>query len=103
MANPSASQTPASQTRASRITAEFTIEPFAAAAPGPHVQAAIAVAEDRAAKDTRVRVEVGPFGTSIEGPTTAVLEIVSAVNEAAVITGATRVSLQLTVTPAASD
>lgn len=79
------------------LVAEFTIEPFEAATPGPHVQAAIAIAEARAAADPSIRVEVGPFGTSLEGPATVVLDIVAAVNEAAVFGGATRVSLQLTV------
>lgn len=79
------------------LIAEFTIEPFEAATPGPHVQAAIKVAQDRAADHPTVKVDIGPFGTSIEGPATVVLEIVAAVNEAAVINGATRVSLQLTV------
>lgn len=79
------------------LVAEFTIEPFEPAAPGPHVQAAIKVAQDRAGADPTVMVDVGPFGTSIEGPATIVLEIVAAVNNAAVLNGATRVSLQLTV------
>ena len=79
------------------LVAEFTIEPFEAAVPGPHVQAAIDIAEARAAVDPSVRVEVGPFGTAIEGSAAVVLEIVAAVNEAAVLGGATRVSLQLTV------
>ena len=79
------------------LVAEFTIEPFEADAPGPHVQAAIAVAESRAAGDPAIRVEVGPFGTLIEGPASVVLDVVAAVNEVAVRQGATRVSLQLTV------
>lgn len=79
------------------LVAEFTIEPFEADAPGPHVQAAIDIAQGRAVADPTIRVEVGPFGTSIEGPALVVLDIVAAVNEAAVVQGATRVSLQLTV------
>ena len=79
------------------LVAEFTIEPFEAAAPGPHVQAAIDIAKERSADDPALSVEVGPFGTSIEGPAAVVLEIVAAVNEAAVTKGATRVSLQLTL------
>lgn len=79
------------------LIAEFTIEPFEAAAPGPHVQAAIAIAEERSAANPAVSVEIGPFGTAIEGPAEVVLDIVAAVNEAAVLKGATRVSLQLTV------
>lgn len=79
------------------LIAEFTIEPFEAAAPGPHVRAAIAVAQASADADPAITVEIGPFGTSIEGPASSVLEIVASVNKAAVDAGATRVSLQLTL------
>ena len=75
-------------------TAEFTTEPFVDGAPGPHVQAAIAVAEEAG-----LEVEVGPFGTSVTGETPAVVSTVDAVLRAAVEHGATRVSLQLTVDP----
>lgn len=72
--------------------AEFTIEPFVEGDPGPHVKAAIAVAEAAG-----LDVEVGPFGTAVEGETITVLDAVDAVVRAAVANGATRVSLQLTV------
>lgn len=72
--------------------AEFTIEPFVEGEPGPHVRAAIAAAEAAG-----LTVEVGPFGTSVEGGSAAVLDAVDAVVRAAVEHGATRVSLQLTV------
>jgi len=75
-------------------TAEFTIEPFVDGAPGPHVQAAIAVAEEAG-----LEVEVGPFGTSVTGETPVVVSTVDAVLRVAVEHGATRVSLQLTVDP----
>ena len=75
-------------------TAEFTIEPFVDGAPGPHVQAAIAVAEEAG-----LEVEGGPFGTAVTGETPAVVSTVDAVLRAAVEHGATRVSLQLTVDP----
>lgn len=78
-----------------RLLAEFTIEPFEAANPGPHVQAAIEVAQ--AASSSELTVEVGPFGTAIAGPARRVLAIVHEVNAAAIASGATRVSLQLTV------
>jgi len=42
-------------------------------------------------------VDVGPFGTAIEGESADVLNAVDAVVRAAVANGATRVSLQLTV------
>ncbi len=72
--------------------AEFTIEPFVQGDPGPHVRAAIEVAEAAG-----LDVEVGPFGTSVEGGSAAVLDAVDAVVRAAVANGATRISLQLTV------
>ena len=75
-------------------TAEVALAPFVAGAPGPHVQAAIAVAEEAG-----LEVEVGPFGTSVTGETPAVVSTVDAVLRAAVEHGATRVSLQLTVDP----
>jgi len=88
-------------------TAEFTIEPFVDGAPGPHVQAAIAVAEEAGLEvevgpfgtSVTLEVEVGPFGTSVTGETPAVVSTVDAVLRAAVEHGATRVSLQLTVDP----
>ena len=72
--------------------AEFTIEPFVEGDPGPHVSAAVAVAEAAG-----LAVDVGPFGTAIEGESADVLNAVDAVVRAAVANGATRVSLQLTV------
>ena len=72
--------------------AEFTIEPFVEGDPGPHVRAAVAVAEAAG-----LDVDVGPFGTAIEGGSADVLDAVDAVVRAAVANGATRVSLQLTV------
>ena len=44
------------------ISAEFTIEPFVEGAPGPHVRAAINVAEAAG-----LAVDVGPFGTAVSG------------------------------------
>ena len=75
-------------------TAEFTIEPFVDGAPGPHVHAAITVAEEAG-----LDVEIGPFGTSVTGGTPVVVSTVDAVLRAAVEYGATRISLQLTVDP----
>ncbi len=79
----------------SLLLAEFTIEPFEPSNPGPHVRAAIDVAEE--ASSRQLTVEVGPFGTSIDGPTDQVLAIVHEVSSAAIANGASRVSLQLTV------
>ena len=75
-----------------QIAAEFTIEPFVEGAPGPHVRAAIDVAESAG-----LSVEVGPFGTAVSGTSETVLDTVDAVVRAAIANGATRVSLQLTV------
>ena len=74
------------------ISAEFTIEPFVEGAPGPHVRAAIDVAEAAG-----LAVDVGPFGTAVSGESESVQETVDAVVRAAIDHGATRVSLQLTV------
>lgn len=81
-----------------RMVAEFTIEPFVEGDPGPHVRAAIEAAEGEGLK-----VEVGPFGTSVEGDSVTVLNAVDAVVRAAVAHGATRVSLQLTRTVHTSE
>jgi uncharacterized protein YqgV (UPF0045/DUF77 family) len=72
------------------LTVEFTVEPFVAGEPGPHVRAAIA-----AAQQSGLAVEVGPFGTSVSGDDARVLDAIDAVVRAAVAAGATRVSLQL--------
>ena len=47
------------------LTVEFTVEPFVAGEPGPHVQAAI-----EAARRSGLAVDVGPFGTSVRVTTT---------------------------------
>ena len=78
----------------SDLVVEFTVEPFVEGAPGPHVRAALAAAEDVASR-TGLRVVFGPFGTSITGPDAAVLDALDAVVRSALAAGATRVSLQL--------
>jgi uncharacterized protein YqgV (UPF0045/DUF77 family) len=72
------------------LTVEFTVEPFVAGEPGPHVRAAI-----EAARRSGLAVDVGPFGTAMSGDDDRVLDAVDAVVRAAVAAGATRVSLQL--------
>jgi uncharacterized protein YqgV (UPF0045/DUF77 family) len=72
------------------ITAEFTIEPFVEGDPGPHVLAAIEVAESAG-----LAVEIGPFGTSVSGDPEVVLSTVDGILRAAVANGATRISLQV--------
>jgi len=73
------------------ITAEFTVEPFVEGSPGPHVQAAIQIAEEAGLK-----VEIGPFGNSITGDPNIILPLISSMLSAAVNNGATRISLQVT-------
>ncbi|MDP6696335.1 MAG: thiamine-binding protein [Acidimicrobiales bacterium] len=72
------------------MTAEFTIEPFVDGDPGPHVLAAIEVAESAG-----LAVEIGPFGTSVGGDPEVVLSTVDGILRAAVGNGATRISLQV--------
>jgi uncharacterized protein YqgV (UPF0045/DUF77 family) len=72
------------------LVVEFTIEPFVAGEPGPHVRAAI-----DAAHGSGLEVDVGPFGTSVTGDDAGVLDAVDAIVRAAVTAGASRVSLQL--------
>lgn len=76
------------------LRAEFTVEPFTAGEPGPHVQAAF-----DAATAEGLAVEFGPFGTSIDGDDELVVEAVAAVLRAAMAHGATRVSVQVETTP----
>ena len=80
------------------LVAEFTIEPFEPAAPGPHVRSAIDAAEAGALDHQGVTVEIGPFGTTIQGPASSVLDVVATVNRTAIESGASRVSFQLTLT-----
>jgi uncharacterized protein YqgV (UPF0045/DUF77 family) len=72
------------------LRVEFTIEPFVAGAPGPHVLAAV-----DAAGAHGLAVEFGPFGSSGEGADADVLPAVDAAIRAALAAGATRVSVQI--------
>jgi uncharacterized protein YqgV (UPF0045/DUF77 family) len=72
------------------LRVEFTVEPFVAGAPGPHVYAAI-----DAAGAHGLTVEFGPFGSSGEGDDAVVLAAVDAATRAALDAGATRVSAQI--------
>jgi uncharacterized protein YqgV (UPF0045/DUF77 family) len=73
-----------------RGRAEFTVEPFVDANPGPHVMAAIDEVRSRG-----FEAEIGPFGTAITGEAAAVTEAIAAMLEAARAAGATRVALQI--------
>lgn len=69
---------------------EFTIEPFEAGSPGPHVVAAVEAAEDHGGP-----VDVGPFATSVTVPRADVPALVHDVLRAALANGATRIALQI--------
>ena len=72
------------------LRVEFTVEPFVAGAPGPHVIAAV-----DAAGAHGLAVEFGPFGSSGEGADADVLRAMEAAIRAALDAGASRVSLQI--------
>lgn len=69
------------------VRSELTIEPFIEGEPGPHVNQAIAVL-----RESGFEPEVGPFGTAIEGPATAVHRAIHDATVAAFANGATAVS-----------
>lgn len=73
-----------------RLRAEFTVEPFLPGKPGPHVRAAI-----DAAGAEGLTVEVGPFGSSIDGREAAVLAAVARLHAAAFAAGAQRVVVEM--------
>lgn len=74
------------------VHAEFTVEPFEEGNPGPHVEAAISALEPEES-------DIGPFGTSIEGSLDQVLSAAARGIRAAMEAGATRVSVNMVVTP----
>ena len=74
------------------VHAEITVEPFEEGNPGPHVEAAInALAPNEA--------DIGPFGTAVEGSLDQVLSAAASGIRAAMEAGATRVSVNMVVTP----
>ncbi len=79
------------------LTLEFTIEPFVAGQPGPHVLEAVAAAEGLGAT-----VEFGPFGSSCTVPVDRAGEVVGAIVAAAFAHGATHVSLAASTTAVGS-
>jgi hypothetical protein len=70
------------------LTLEFTIEPFVAGHPGPHVLEAVAAAEALGAS-----VEFGPFGSTCTVPVERAGEISRAIIDTAFAHGATFVTL----------
>lgn len=71
--------------------AEFTIEPFDEGKPGPHVTEALSAVEK-----TGLLVNMGPFGTSVEGTAEEVVHAVEAALTASLSRGATRVTATVT-------
>ncbi|HEV8299168.1 MAG TPA: hypothetical protein VGQ20_17795 [Acidimicrobiales bacterium] len=73
-----------------RARVEFTIEPFADAAPGAHVMAALDAVRARGHDP-----DFGPFGSTVEVPASLAGTTVRAVVDAAVRSGATRISIRV--------
>jgi hypothetical protein len=80
------------------LTLEFTIEPFVAGHPGPHVLRAVAAAEALG-----VTVEFGPFGSSCSVTPERAGEVARAILDAAVAHGATHVSLHVSALAATRE
>lgn len=76
-----------------RLRVEFTTEPFDLEEPPPHAVAARDLVES-AALDA---VDVGPFGNSAEGGAEVVLDAVDELLRRSLASGATRISLQVSV------
>lgn len=72
------------------VHVEFTIEPFVEGEPGTHVLAAIAAARAHGAD-----VEIGPFGSDCTVESARAGAIVGAVVDAALVNGATHVSVHV--------
>lgn len=70
--------------------AEFLVEPFTEGTLGPPVLASL-----EAAEALGFTPEIGPFGTTIDGPCQEISDAVAAVIMAAMDDGATRVSIQV--------
>lgn len=73
-----------------KLRLEFTVEPFVEGKPGRHVRAAIDEARRQGFEP-----EVGPFATTIEGPSDAVVAALSAITGAAFGAGASRVAVSV--------
>ncbi|MHA6759110.1 thiamine-binding protein [Streptacidiphilus sp. PAMC 29251] len=73
-----------------RLKVEFTTEPFELDGFPDHAKAA-----RRAVDQAGLTVDVGPFGTSAEGPATDALAAITRLLEDTLANGATRISLQI--------
>lgn len=74
------------------VSAEFLVEPFREGALGPHVTAAIDAVEAAG-----LGVDVGPFGSRVEGTPEQVAPALAAALEAAIGAGASRVNISVSV------
>ncbi|MEO3841513.1 MULTISPECIES: hypothetical protein [unclassified Streptomyces] len=82
-----------------RLRVEFTTEPFDLEEPPPHAVAARDLVES-ADLDA---VDVGPFGNSAEGGAEVVLDAVDELLRRSLASGATRISLQVSVVGGAPE
>jgi uncharacterized protein YqgV (UPF0045/DUF77 family) len=80
---------------ADRMRIEFTIEPWVEGGHPPYVQAALARAEA-----SGLPMDLGPFGTGVEGDATDIYALIPELLEAAMGAGAGRVSLQISAVAA---
>ena len=77
-----------------RMRIEFTIEPWVEGGHPPYVRAALARAEA-----SGLPIDLGPFGTGVEGDASDVYALVPELLEAAMGAGAGKVSLQISSVP----
>lgn len=75
----------------SRVRVEFTVEPFRAGRPGPHVKSALAAVARQG-----LDVSVGPFGNAVELDRNAAPHLLDVLAGAALDHGATGLTIQLT-------
>jgi hypothetical protein len=73
-----------------RVRVEFTVEPFRAGRPGPHVGAALTTLHQLGHE-----VEVGPFGNAVELDRAAAPQVLEALAASALSHGATGLSVQI--------
>ena len=70
------------------VRVEFTVEPFREGSLGPEVEAALA-----SLREAGLAVDVGPFGTAVEGEASEVLPAVASAAQAAFDAGASGISV----------
>lgn len=73
-----------------RIRVELTVEPFTEGAPGPHVTSALDQLRARG-----LDIDVGPFGTTVEGEHAPILRSLEPAITASLANGATALSLHV--------